>query len=145
MHSPILAPVVALVAWTLAMLFWLVLTRAPAMRRAGIDIRRVTGSVPGQLDRMINPRAQWPAHNYMHLVEQPTLFYAICGVLALSGAGAGAAAALAWAYVALRVAHSLVQALYNRVIVRFYLFAASTAVLVAMTALAGLAVTTPGG
>jgi hypothetical protein len=69
----------------------------------------------------------------MHLVEQPTLFYAVVFILALLGAGAGWNATLAWAYVALRVLHSLVQATFNRIAIRFLLFALSTLVLIALT------------
>jgi hypothetical protein len=36
---------------------------------------------------------------------------------------------LAWAYVVLRIAHSVVQAVWNRVAVRFALFSAATAAL----------------
>jgi hypothetical protein len=42
------------------------------------------------------------------------------------GQGDNLNATIAWAYVGLRVAHSLVQILSNRVIIRFALFALST-------------------
>jgi hypothetical protein len=133
MPDNILAPVVALVAWTLVMLVWMVVVRMPAMRKAGIDVTKVKGGKPGALDGVVDERAQWPAHNYMHLVEQPTLFYAIAIVLSLQGIGGGINAQLAWAYVILRVLHSIVQATFNRVIIRFTLFALSTLVLIALT------------
>jgi len=133
MHSPILQPVIALIAWTLVMLVWMVVARMPAMKKAGIDVNKISGGHPGALDGVVEARAQWPAHNYMHLVEQPTLFYAICLVLALQGAGDGFNLTLAWAYVALRVLHSLVQATFNRIIIRFILFGLSTLALVGLT------------
>ena len=34
-YSPILVPVVALVAWTLVVMAWMVLTRIPAMKKGG--------------------------------------------------------------------------------------------------------------
>ena len=114
MHAAILKPVIVLVAWSLVMLGWLVVVRMPALRRAGVDIRTVTG-------------------NYNHLMEQPTLFYAVALTLAISGTGDGLNATLAWAYVALRVAHSLVQAIHNRVVIRFGLFALSTVSLATLT------------
>jgi hypothetical protein len=140
MHSPILAPIVALIAWTLVMLGWTMAVRLPAMKRAGIDLSRARGSRPGQLDTLIDAKAQWPAHNYMHLVEQPTLFYAVAIVLALLGQGHGGVLLLAWLYVALRIAHSLVQATFNKIAVRFALFIASTLVLAALTVSAGVGV-----
>ena len=133
MHSEILKPVVALIAWSLVMLFWLIAVRMPALRKAGIDITKVTGSRPGGLDGLLDEKAQWPAHNYIHLMEQPTLFYAVALVLALTGQGDGLNATIAWAYVGLRVLHSLVQALSNRIIVRFAVFWLATLALIALT------------
>lgn len=139
MHSPIIAPVVALVAWTLVMLVWLMATRMPALKKAGVDMSRARGGRPHGLDGVLPDQVQWPAHNYMHLLEQPTLFYAICLSLAVIGQGGGINAGFAWAYVALRVAHSVVQATSNKVAVRFMLFLLSTLVLIGLTLHAGLA------
>ncbi len=138
MHSAILAPVVALVAWSLVMLLWMMAIRLPALKKAGINMSKARGGRPGILDTMLDERAQWPAHNYIHLMEQPTLFYAIALALALLGAGNGINAWIAWAYVALRIAHSLCQATFNRVAVRFPLFVLSTFALMALTLHAGL-------
>jgi hypothetical protein len=140
MRSEILAPVVALVAWTLVMLLWMLATRLPAMRSAGVDLSKLTGTKASDADKALPPQVQWKAHNYIHLMEQPTLFYAICLVLALLGAGHGVNAAIAWAYVALRVAHSIVQATVNRVWIRFVLFLLSTLALFALTLHAGMAI-----
>jgi len=129
----ILRPVVALVGWTLVMLIWTLAVRLPAMRQAGVDLRRLVGSKGSDADRVLPPRAQWKAHNYNHLVEQPTVFYAVTLVLAVIGQGEDINIALAWAYVILRVAHSIVQATWNRVAVRFALFVLSTLVLIALT------------
>jgi hypothetical protein len=49
-------------------------------------------------------------------------------------------ATIAWAYVGLRIAHSLVQALWNRIMVRFTLFALSSLALMALTVHAIMAV-----
>ena len=140
MHAEILKPVVALVAWSLVMRVWLVVKRMPALTAAGIDIGKARGGRPGALDGIVPEQVQWPAHNYIHLMEQPTLFYAIALVLAVSGWGNGLNAWLAWAYVALRVAHSVVQATVNRIMIRFWLFAVSSLVLIALTLHAAMAV-----
>ena len=134
MHSQILAPVVALAAWSLLVLLWVVVTRMPALKAAGIDLAKARGGRPGGLDGVLPDTTQWKAHNYIHLMEQPTLFYAVCLALALLGAGDGLNATLAWAYVALRVAHSLVQGTNNIIRYRFMLFALSTLALIALTA-----------
>ena len=140
MHSEILKPVVVLIAWTLVMLVWMVVARLPAMRRAGIDLSKARGGRPGALDGVVEDRAQWPAHNSMHLVEQPTIFYAVALVLAVTDTGDGLNAAIAWVYVGLRVAHSIVQATFNRILVRFVLFALSSLALMALTLHAAMVV-----
>ena len=139
MHpSPLLAPIVALVAWSLVMMVWLYVARLPAMRRAGTDFSTLKGTTSADIGRIIPPEAQWKAHNYMHLMEQPTLFYAIVLALVLMGFDAAINVWLAWAYVGLRVAHSLVQATYNKVGHRFALFALSSFCLMALTVHAAL-------
>jgi hypothetical protein len=139
MQSEILKPVVALVGWTLVMLFWTLATRFPAMRAAGVDIRKLVGTKGSDADGVLPKQVQWKAHNYNHLHEQPTLFYAVALVLALTGVGTGLNVWLAWAYVLLRVLHSLVQATVNRVQLRFALFGLSSLVLVMLTIHAAMA------
>ena len=136
MHVEILRPAVVLVAWSLVMWGWMFAVRMPALKAAGIDLSRVRGSKPGQLDAILPPNAQWPAHNYNHLMEQPTIFYAAALVLAMAGNGSSTAVALAWVYALLRIMHSIVQATANRVALRFVLFVASTVALIALTLLA---------
>ncbi len=132
-YSPILAPVVVLVAWTCVILLWMYFTRLPAMKKAGISLKGRVGSRGGDLDGVIENRVQWKAHNYNHLMEQPTLFYAIALSLALMGFGAGLNLWLAWAYVAFRIAHSLLQVTVNIVRYRFLLFAGGSLCLIALT------------
>ena len=123
----ILKPVVVLMAWTYA-------TRIPAINKlpksneAGADV----GWTGAKLEQLIAPQIQWKAHNYNHLHEAPTLFYAVALVLALIGQGDGINATIAWIYVALRIVHSIWQATVNRVMVRFALFALSTLALFAL-------------
>lgn len=131
MHSPILAPIVALVAWSLVMWAWMYATRLPAMFKARMkpDPYAPRGEQMNQLPAEV----RWKADNYNHLMEQPTIFYAITLALALLGEGAGVNLVLAWAYVALRVVHSLVQALINKIELRFLLFVLSSLVLLGLT------------
>jgi uncharacterized MAPEG superfamily protein len=132
MNSPILAPAAVLVLWSLVMLAWLALARLPAMQKAGLDLMTMVGGRGADLKGVIPDRADWPSHNYTHLMEQPTIFYAAVVILALNGAGEGINLTLAWVYVLLRIVHSIVQATWNRVAVRFTLFGAATAALIAL-------------
>ena len=87
-YSPILAPVVALVAWTLVMLVWMAVARRSAFAKLGINWGNIPrGSRGSNLDGRAPDEAQWPSHNYNHLMEQPTIFYAIAIVHALMGTG----------------------------------------------------------
>src|SRR5436305_4811754 len=121
-YSPILAPVVALVAWTLAIQVWMYAARIPAMRRAGISLKGRRGTRGGALEGAIPDEANWKAHNYNHLMEQPTIFYAIALTLVFLSFGGGINLYLASAYVGLRIVHSLIQATANVVLYRFVTF-----------------------
>jgi hypothetical protein len=132
MHpSPLLGPVVALVAWSLVMYVWLYVARIGAMRRNGISAKGMRGT--RGLDGILPPEANWPAHNYGHLMEQPTIFYAIVFALVLISFDHPINVYLAWAYVGLRVVHSLIQATVNAVIPRFIVFTLSSLCLLGLT------------
>ena len=138
-YSPILAPVVALVAWTLVVMAWMVIARFSYFRRHGVTLGKLPrGSRGPGLDA--NPdaaEAQWKSHNYNHLMEQPTIFYAVALSLALMDFGGGINYWLAWGYVGLRILHSIVQATVNIVLYRFTIFALSTVCLLGLTVHAG--------
>ena len=113
------------------MWFWMYATRIPAIFAAKM---KLDPHLPkGQLMATLPPRVRWKADNYNHLFEQPTVFYAVALSLAVVSQGGGFNATLAWAYVALRVAHSLLQALWNNINARFGLFALSALALMALT------------
>jgi hypothetical protein len=133
MHSPILAPVVALVAWTLVMQIWMYAARFGGMRRAGVSLKGRVGTRGAALDGVLPDKDNWKAHNYNHLMEQPTIFYAVALTLALLGFGGGINLYLAWAYVACQVVHSLIQATVNVVTYRFLVFTLGTLCLIGLT------------
>ena len=138
MHSPILAPVIALVLWSFVMWAWLYATRLPAIAKLKLvyDPHRPSAEFIDQIPRQV----QWKADNYNHLMEQPTIFYATALSLAVLGAGAGINAWLAWGYVGLRVIHSLVQSTSNVIMVRFSIFMLSSLVLLILAIRAAMAV-----
>jgi hypothetical protein len=123
-------PVLALVVWTFVMWVWMYATRIPAMRKAGIDPAKIKGKETLSLFPPIPAKVTWVADNYNHLHEQPTVFYALAIYSHLSGVTDDLNIILAWLYVALRIAHSLVQATTNYVPLRFGIFSAATVVLV---------------
>jgi hypothetical protein len=135
----ILQPVVVLAAWTMVMWAWMYATRIPAMMALKMDPDSLARDPDATLDKLLAPQVQWKAHNYNHLHEAPTVFYAVAIVLAIVGQGDGLNAILGWLYVALRVVHSLIQATVNKVTLRFAVFAASSLVLLALIVHAAIA------
>jgi hypothetical protein len=129
--TSMLAPVLALIVLSLVVWVWMYATRIPAMQRAGINPQAARH--PGSLDSL-PAAARQVADNYNHLMEQPTIFYALVFVIVLSGHSDRYYVYLAWAYVGLRVVHTLIQCTVNIVNLRFLAFALSTVVLMIITA-----------
>ena len=140
MGMDILQPAVALMIWTMVVWALMYATRIPAMQKLDVEPDSLRDGVASDLDKVLPAPVQWKAHNYNHLHEQPTVFYAVAVVLAIIGHGDGMNAFLAWIYVGLRVIHSLVQVTANKVVVRFVLFALSSVVLIALIASAAMVV-----
>lgn len=126
-----LLPVIVLALWTHVMWLWMYVTRIPAIRAAQM---KLDPHVPrGDQMATLPSHVRWKADNYNHLMEQPTVFYAVAIVYALLTVGGGWPLRLAWTYVGIRIVHSLVQATWNKIEVRFSLFVLSTLVLIVMT------------
>jgi len=127
--NSILTPALALVVLTLLVWVWVYATRIPAMQRA--DIQLQDAKFPADLQKLPDGARQ-VADNYNHLLEQPTIFYALVFYVFLAGHTDQLHIYLAWIYVLLRVAHTLIQCTVNIVTMRFSVFALSTLVLMAM-------------
>ncbi len=132
MTAEILKPVAILALWTMVMWVWMYITRIPAMNAAKVDPDELVKQGGKSLDELLPAKAQWKAQNYNHLHEAPTVFYAVALALALMGEGNGLNTTLAWAYVGLRIVHSIFQATINKVMIRFLIFALSSLVLMAL-------------
>lgn len=126
MNTSILAPAAALVVWSIIMLFWMAGTRLPAMKKVGIDLGTAVGGRGVDIDPNVPPSVAWKSHNYAHLMEQPTIFYATIMILAITGAATPLLVSFAWGYTILRVLHSVWQATVNKVSIRFVLFLMSS-------------------
>jgi hypothetical protein len=129
--TSLIPPVLALVGWTFVMWVWLYATRIPALRARQVDLAEVSRT-GAKLD--LPPEVARVADNYNHLHEQPTIFYALALAAQLANAVDACAVILAWAYVALRVVHSFVQATRNVIMVRFSVFAAASLALLLLLA-----------
>jgi hypothetical protein len=137
-YSPILAPVVALVGWTLVVMLWMMAARMREFRRLGVTFDNIPAGSRGiDMDGKADARAQWKSHNYNHLMEQPTIFYAIALTLALMGMDQPINVWLAWGYVGFRILHSLIQCTSNIVRFRLPLFLLASFCLLGLTVHAG--------
>ena len=132
MQAQMLAPAAVLAAWTLIMLVWAAATRLPALSKIGGLKNAKPGGRGQDLEGVLDDRINWKSHNYAHLVEQPTLFYAVVLILAVVGPHPHDVL-FAWAYVALRIVHSIWQATVNVVAIRFLMFMLATLALVVLT------------
>ena len=126
--TAILYPAAALVFWTFAVLLVLGRRRFGAARRRQVCAADFacgeSANVPESL--------RIPNRNLANLLEMPVLFYLACVVLFVTGKVAFWGVVLAWAYVAARMAHTVVHLSYNDVMHRFRAFALSNAVLFAL-------------
>jgi hypothetical protein len=124
---PILAPAAVLVLWSLVVLMWMTATRFSAFAKAGLKLSEAEpGSRYVDVEPTMPAKVNWKSHNYTHLLEQPTIFYAVVAILALAGVGTGINVTFAWAYVLIRVVHSIWQGTVNIISVRVTLFTLST-------------------
>jgi len=121
--TSILGPAAVLIMWSLVVMVWMTATRFPAFKKAGIDFAKVPpGARYAEVEQDMPAKVNWVSHNYTHLMEQPTLFYAVIAVLAIAGDTSSLSLAAAWGYTGLRIVHSLWQGLVNIVMVRIVLF-----------------------
>jgi len=134
----LISPVIALVVWTFVIWFWMYFTRIPAILKSRMVL---DGNAPrGEQMAQLPAKVRWKADNYNHLLEQPILFYATSLSLVLLGDNSALTLNLAWAYVALRIVHSLVQCLINHIPTRFAVFFVSSLVLLALVLQAAIQV-----
>jgi hypothetical protein len=134
--TALLAPILALNGWTFTMEAWMYATRIPAVLKYKPPL--APSATKEDFNRNMPADVRWKADNYNHLLEQPTQFYAVALALVALGADGVLEKRLAWTYVGLRVLHSLIHVLGNRVLHRFRLFVASSFVLLGLTARAGV-------
>ncbi len=129
MQAQMLAPAAVLIAWSMIMVIWMAATRFPAIAKSGGGPKSATPGTRGvDLNGRLPDKVMWKAHNYDHLMEQPTVFYPAVIILSIMGASA-LDITLAWIYVGIRIIHSFWQSLVNTLTVRISLFALSSLVL----------------
>ena len=123
----ILGPAAVLVLWSLVVLMWVVATRFPAFAGSGVSVgASPRGGRYVDVEKNMPAKVNWVSHNYTHLMEQPTIFYAVVAILAIAGDSSAINLMAAWSYVGLRIVHSLWQGLVNIVKIRIIIFTLGT-------------------
>ena len=133
---PLVGPIVGLALWTFAMEVWLYGYRIPDVSR--YNIKPSPEMTTATMNAKIPRHRQWPADNFNHLHEQPTVFYAIALSLTFLEANDSLTVGMAWTYVGIRVAHSLVQASSNIILLRLQIFLLSSLTLLGLTVRAAM-------
>ena len=113
-----LYPALAMVALTMGVWLRLFFTRVGEMKRSRIHPQAVALSAQVAA-RLTDSRA---ADNFRNLFELPVLFYLALVVAAITSQVTWATLGLAWMFVALRIAHSVIQCSYNKVMHRFKVY-----------------------
>jgi len=132
--TDILYPIFALAAWTVIVLVQIPITRFyAAFRHQVVESDFKLGESPN-----VPYYVSIPNRNYMNLLELPVLFYVICLLFYVTDGVSPVVAQMAWAYVALRVVHSIIHLSYNHSVHRFAVFALSNFTLIALWIVAGL-------
>ena len=116
-QTALLTPVLTLALWTFIIFLVMAFGRLRAMDNPqdAAHTKDLKGAMPAWVERT--------SDNYNHLFEQPVAFYAVTLSIALIDNFDSFMVQLAWAFVLLRIIHSLVQLTINIVLVRFLLFA----------------------
>jgi hypothetical protein len=96
-------------------------------------------AVPGELARLSPAAVSNPSDNLKNLFELPVLFYALALYLFATGQVDAAYVYAGWIFAGFRVLHSAVHCTFNIVMLRFWLYAISSAALWFMVIRAALA------
>jgi hypothetical protein len=94
--------------------------------------------VPGALAAISPPDVVNPSDNFKNLFEMPVLFYVLATLLIATDRVDSASVVAAWVFVSFRVLHSAVHCTINVVLLRFYLYLASSLALWFIAARAAL-------
>lgn len=126
--TAIFLPVAALAIWTFAILFLVPIARIGAARSGRVRAKDFrygeSANVPGDVSL--------PNRDYMNLLELPVLFYVVAIAVHVTGKSDALYVGLASAFVALRIAHSIVHLAYNNVLHRLVAFGLGAVCLLAM-------------
>jgi hypothetical protein len=127
-QAPILYPIAAMLLLTTVVAALLLRERITEMKARRIHPQQLPSS--SQMSATLQQTRA--ADNYKNLFEMPVMFYVLCLALYATQLASSGFVMAAWAYVALRVLHSVIHVGYNTVMHRFAVFALSSTLLLVM-------------
>ena len=123
-QSAIFGPFFATIALTIVVWVYMYVLRIRFINGSGLTPDQL--AVPGELQRLQPASVSNPSDNFKNLFEVPVLFYALCLYLFATAQVDGTYVAAAWGFVLFRALHSAVHCTFNKVMLRFWLYAIST-------------------
>ena len=125
-YKPLLVPLLAQVALTFVVWFYLFARRIPEIFNKRIDVDRLKDRAESH--RLL-PDSAAASNNFKNLFEMPVLFYLGVVVALILLVTDPLLVALAWGFVGLRTLHSFIHCSYNDVNHRFAVYLASSLLL----------------
>ena len=127
MQFELLNPVFVLILWTFIIFLIMAYGRVRFLKNPqdAAHTKNIKSVGPAWLERTVD--------NYNHLFEQPVAFYAVTISIAIINNFDPILIQCAWAFVCIRILHSIVQVTFNLVVLRFILFVAGWLIIAYMT------------
>jgi len=126
MHqTAIFAPFFATMLLTFVVWVYMYARRIPFIRSSGLTPGEL--AIPGRLAEISPAEISNPSDNLKNLFEIPVLFYALALYLYVTQQVDALYVVAAWIFVVFRMLHSAVHCTVNIVMLRFWLYFASTA------------------
>ena len=123
----IFGPFFGLMILTIVVWAYMYYQRLSFIMRNKIDPQALATSE--EVAGLIPPNINIPSENLINLFELPVLFYATCLYLYVTQQVDTGSLLLAYAYLVLRIGHSVIHCTYNKVLHRFYFYVLSSIVL----------------
>ena len=117
-------PMLAMMVLTLLVWLYMFVVRVGFAQKNKLDIEQF--KTPADVQALIPGDESASSNNFKNLFELPVIFYALCLYLTVTLQVDSLYVNCAWAFVVLRVLHSLIHCSYNKVAHRFAVYILSS-------------------
>ena len=140
-QADIFVPFAGMMVLTLIVWSFMYIKRLSYLTKNAIDAQLV--ATPEMLNELLPASVNNPSNNLKNLFELPVLFYALCLMLFVTHSVDQLHLYCAHGYLLLRAAHSVIQCTFNKVMLRFIVYALSSILLWVMVVRAALPLLMP--